>query len=56
MLNASLWDVMSTGLSRCSEPNRNTAITYGPNDTRKVRYRFRAATAAFEEILGVHPA
>ena len=74
VLNASLWDVMSTGLSRYSEdqvltqadPLRravyrllddekfNTAITYGPNDARKVKFRFRVVTEAFREILGAH--
>ena len=74
VLNASLWDVMSTGLSRYSEdqvltqadPLRlavdgllddekfNTAITYGPNDARKVKFRFRVVTEAFREILGGH--
>ena len=72
VLNASLWDVMSTGLSRYSrgqveaqaEPLReafyllledeafNTAITYGPNDPRKVRHRFEASGNMIEEILG----
>ena len=72
VLNASLWDVMSTGLSRYSreqvemqaDPFReafyalledeafNTAITYGPNDPRKVRHRFEAADDMMEEILG----
>ena len=60
VLNASFWDVMSTGLSfyaedrvkAYAEPLRhamhrlladeefNTAITYGPNDPRKVKTRF----------------
>ena len=72
VLNASLWDVMSTGLSRYSkeqveaqaDPLReafyalledgvfNTAITYGPNDPRKVHHRFEAAGNMMEEILG----
>ena len=67
VLNASLWDVMSTELSRYSEdqvlaqadPLRravdrllddekfNTAITYGPNDARKVKFRFRMVMEAF---------
>jgi hypothetical protein len=71
VLNASLWDVMSTGLTRYSEPLiegkagqlRNAfyllmrdddfirSITYGPNDARKVRHRFRVAKAMFEEVL-----
>ncbi len=74
VLNASLWDVMSTGLSRysrdrvmaCAEPLReavyrlldddefNTAITYGPNDARKVRQRFRMTRKRFEEVLGAY--
>ena len=72
VLNASLWDVMSTGLSRYSAPRveecadelrsgffllmedddfRN-AITYGPNDPKKVRYRFSAAERMLEEVFG----
>ena len=74
VLNASFWDVMSTGLSlytedtveRHREPLRlkifrlfndeefNTAITYGPNDARKVRTRFRLAREVFKEVLGAH--
>ena len=74
VLNASLWDVMCTGLSRytvnriLARPDAlrhaihlllknedfNTAITYGPNDARKVRLRFQMAREAFEEILGAH--
>ena len=74
VLNASFWDVMSTGLSRypedavkgCRKPLRqeiigllddeefNTAITYGPNDAKKVRTRFRLAQEVFEEVLGAH--
>jgi len=72
VLNASLWDVMSTGLSRYAEhlvearadDLRNSfyplmadeefikAITYGPNDMRKVRHRFKVAAAMFEEVFG----
>ena len=72
VLNASFWDVMSTGLSRyeeervkasaasiCSnvyallrDENFNTAITYGPNDSNKVRTRFRMTREKFEEVLG----
>ena len=72
VLNASLWDVMSTGLSRYSrvqveaqaDPFReafyalledeafNTAITYGPNDPRKVQHRFEAAGNMMKEVLG----
>ena len=74
VLNASLWDVMSTGLSRyaegqveaCAEPLRkaiyglledeefNTAITYGTNDTKRVRCRFEMTLQKFEEILCAH--
>ena len=72
VLNASLWDVMSTGLSRYpreqvearADPFReafyvlledegfNTAITYGPNDQRKVQRRFAAADNMTKEVLG----
>jgi len=72
VLNASLWDVMVTGLSSYSESlvadraemlrsafyllmddtEFITAITYGPNDPRKVRHRFWVAHAMFEEVLG----
>ena len=72
VLNASFWDVMSTGLSRYTSElvmararsirenihalfeneEFNTAITYGPNDARKVRRRFRFIQLRFEEILG----
>lgn len=72
VINASLWDVMSTGLAR-HEPMHvlkradalragffallrnedfNEAITYGPNDARKVRRRFRMARRMFLETLG----
>lgn len=74
VINASLWDVMSTSLSHYPEdlvetrvePLRravyrmlddekfNTAITYGPNDASKVKFRFHVATEAFREVLGVH--
>ena len=30
----------------------NTAITYGPNNPRKVRHRFEAASNMMEEVLG----
>lgn len=76
VLNASLWDVMSTGLSQYPEhiveARANdlrsafyplmkdsefvAAITYGPNDTKKVRHRFAKAKAMFEEVLGAHAA
>ena len=75
VLNASLWDVMSTGLSTYSndqveahaEPLRdamhyllwdeqfNTAITYGPNDPKKVNGRFEMARKALREVLGDNP-
>ena len=74
ILNASLWDVMSTGLSRYSEDKVeasadilreaffqllnddefNAAITYGPNDPRRVRHRFEAAHQMLREALGAH--
>ena len=74
VLNASFWDVMSTGLSRYEEhcvsaladPVRkaiyqlledeefNTAITYGPNDARKVKTRFMMARKVLQETLGDH--
>ncbi len=74
VLNASLWDVMSTGLSRYSEEvvesriealkhefyllmnNKEflESITYGPNDVRKVKYRFDKADSVFKEVLGAH--
>ena len=74
VLNASFWDVMSTGLSRYEEhcvtagadPLReaiyglledqefNTAVTYGPNDARKVKRRFAMVRDALEETLGDH--
>ncbi len=74
VLNASLWDVMSTGLSHysrnrveaCADSVRqaveelladqefSTAISYGPNDPRKVRQRFQMAQRVFEETLGAH--
>lgn len=76
VLNASLWDVMSTGLSRYPEPLVEAradalrtafyslmtddelirAITYGPNDMKKVRYRFAATEAMFREVFGADPA
>ena len=71
VLNASLWDVMSTCLSRYPEhlvdarvgklregffglmTNNEfiTAITYGPNDMRKVKERFDLAGKMFKEVL-----
>ena len=72
VLNASFWDVMSTGLSRYGEEQVEAcaarlrravyrlldheefkvSITEGPNDTRKVRHRFRVTREKFEEVLG----
>lgn len=71
VLNASLWDVMSTGLSRYAEPlvegragalrsafyplmandDFIKSITYGPNDARKVKYRFEVGNAMFKEVF-----
>lgn len=73
-LNASLWDVMTTGLSRyandhicafgpslCNAVHTllenedfNTAITYGPNDARKVKIRFEMSQKVFKEVLGAY--
>ena len=72
VLNASLWDVMVTGLARYSavqintraeklreavhlllwEEAFNTAITYGPNDPRKVKTRFQMSRSVLMEVLG----
>lgn len=71
VINASLWDVMSTGLARyevmhalkqaetfraaffalLKDEKFNEAITYGPNDARKVRRRFKMARRMFRETL-----
>jgi len=71
VLNASLWDVMSTGLSgypeNVVEAHANEvraafyplmhddefvkAITYATNDVRRVRHRFAAAQAMFQEVF-----
>lgn len=71
-LNASLWDVLSTGMSKYEElhvearteeirsalydlldnEDFNTAITYGPNDARKVRMRFEMLRNSLREMLG----
>lgn len=76
VLNASLWDVMSTGLSRYpdhvvearADALRSAfyplmrddefvkAITYGPNDAKKVKHRFAKAMAMFEEVFSAHAA
>lgn len=80
VLNASLWDVMSTGLSRYPENivearakrlqlaffkllssgesediNFTKSITYGPNDMRKVKFRFAAAREMFKEVFNAYP-
>ena len=72
VLNASLWDVMSTGLSHYThaevrthaaglrkavyrllkDEDFDTAISYGPNDPKKVKTRFEMAKEAFREVLG----
>ncbi len=74
VLNASFWDVMSTGLAPYSEihietnahslrksvlsllsnDDFNTAITYGPNDSRKVKARFEMTQHVLLETLGDH--
>ena len=76
VLNASFWDVMSTGLSYYTEeyvesflePLRNAtyellddeqfnaAITYGTNDTKRVKHRFTVTPRIFEDILGAYTA
>jgi uncharacterized protein DUF262 len=75
-LNASLWDVMSTGLSRYPEDlvearvdalraafysllandELDKAITYAPNDVKKVKYRFAMAEKMFREVFDADPA
>lgn len=72
VVNASLWDVMSTGLSCYDEDyvvERRHAllaavqklladedfvasITYGTNDTKRVRHRFGATSQMFRDVLG----
>ena len=76
VLNASLWDVMSTGLSRHTEPVVKyhadslkdaffrlmedeqfiDAITYGPDDPKKVGRRFAAVSAMLQEVFGADAA
>lgn len=71
VLNASLWDVMTTGLARVptnlvqerSESLKSSfyrlmednafidSITYSPNSTTKVKSRFDAAKAMFQEVF-----
>ena len=75
VINASLWDVMATGLSRYNEalvkyyaePLKDAfyglmddaafldAITYGPNDPRKVERRFSAVRKMLERLLSADP-
>lgn len=74
VLNASFWDVMSTGLSKYDkqrvltgadkirdaisslfeDDEFNTAITYGPNDAKKVQKRFEMTRNVFKEVLDVN--
>jgi len=74
VLNASLWDVMTTGLSRYPEPLVETradalreafytlmadekfiqSITLGTNDMMRVRHRFAAAEAMFQEVFDAY--
>ena len=76
VINASLWDVMATGLSRfeptlvesragelravfymlIANDDFNQSITYGTNDTRRIRHRFGASSEMFQEVFGAHPA
>ena len=75
VLNASLWDVMSTGLScypeervsECAESLRDAirdlfyddvfyeSISFGTNDTKKVKTRFIKTRGIFDNILGPQP-
>ena len=75
-INASLWDVMATGLSQYSrevvkaladdlrsafyclmeDDEFLTSITYGTNDTKRVRHRFETADTMFREVFGARPA
>ena len=72
VLNASFWDVMSTGLAQyethqvtssadsirevvyalLEDEEFNVAITYGPNDTKKVKARFAMTRKVLREALG----
>ena len=76
VINASLWDVMATGLSRVrtdkveskapqlrnafyglmSDDDFRASITYGTNDTRRVRRRFDLAGSMLQEVFGAPPA
>ncbi|HFE46165.1 MAG TPA: hypothetical protein ENJ18_11840 [Nannocystis exedens] len=71
VVNASLWDIMSTGLSTVSpriasaraekikdafyvlQEDRRfiDAITYSPNDTKRVKYRFAAMKRLMQEVF-----
>lgn len=74
VLNASLWDVMVTGLARYSnaqvkqyediikehfyqllkDDRFDSSITYGPNSSGNVRYRFDVTQKMFVEIFDAH--
>ena len=74
VINAALWDVMSTGLCKYepsmvnhhSQAIQNSiygllqdekfqnAISFGTNNTKKVKARFSMAHQALEEVLGAH--
>ena len=74
VLNASLWDVMTTGLAQYSNNQVNqhadkfkacfykllkdnnfvSSITYSPNSTRNVRYRFQITQQMFTEVFDAH--
>ena len=74
VLNASLWDVMSTGLScyetRVVEDRSGSlkaaffsllqdddfrgAVTYGPNEPKKVKYRFAKTKEMLKEIFSAY--
>ena len=76
VINASLWDVMSTGLSRYETPiveERERAfkrvfyglmsdetfldaITYSPNQPKKVKCRFSIMQKSLREVVGADPA
>lgn len=74
LLNASLWDVMTTGLAEYSSDQVRlhadilkkrfytlltdsdfvSSITYSPNSTRNVRYRFEVTQKMFKEVFDAH--
>ena len=76
VINASLWDVMVTGLSRletdCVKYRANSlrseffelmdntdfidSITYGTNDSSRVRHRFQVTGSMLREVFGARPA